>query len=145
MTEKKYELEVFSPNGGVCVADGMSDPRDASGYSAEDLISLGCVSSPKHAGLIEKTKKVSEVEIGKFDAILVAGGQSPMFTFESAHDLHKKFVEFHDAGKVTVALCHGVATLRYAKLSNGPYSRRARPSPASPTSRRTSPTTRSGR
>jgi len=21
MTEKKYELEVFSPNGGVCVAD----------------------------------------------------------------------------------------------------------------------------
>ena len=54
-----------------------------------------------------------------FDAILVAGGQSPMFFFEGATNLHKKFVEFYEAGKVTCALCHGVAILRYARLSNG--------------------------
>src|SRR5262245_48908612 len=119
MTEKGYELELFSPNGGKCEADKMSDPRDASGYSAEDLITLGFVNSPKHAPLIEKTRKVSELELSRFDAIVVAGGQAPMFTFESAHDLHDKFVEFYEAGKVVVALCHGVAILRYAKLSNG--------------------------
>jgi len=42
-----------------------------------------------------------------------------MFTFEGAHGLHRKFVEFYEAGKIAAALCHGVAILRYAKLSNG--------------------------
>ncbi len=121
MTEKGYEVELFSPSGGKCEADAMSDPRDASGYSAEDLLTLGFVHSPKHASLIDNTKKVSEIELAKFDAILVAGGQAPMFTFESAHDLHEKFVEFYEAGKIAVALCHGVAILRYAKLSNGQH------------------------
>ena len=64
---------------------------------------------------------VSEIDIAKFDAILVAGGQAPMFTFEAAHDLHKTFVQFYEAGKLAVALCHGVAILRYAKLSNGQH------------------------
>jgi putative intracellular protease/amidase len=121
MTENGYEVELFSPKGGTCEADAMSDPRDASGYSAEDLISLGFLSSPKHAALIENTRKVSEIEVSEFDAILVAGGQAPMFTFESAHDLHEKFVDFYEAGKIAAALCHGVAILRHAKLSNGEF------------------------
>jgi putative intracellular protease/amidase len=119
MTEHGYEVEVFSPNGGKCEADAMSDPRDASGYSAEDLMSLGFLSSAKHAALVENTKKVSEMDVAKFDGVIVAGGQAPMFTYESAHDLQKKFVEFYEAGKLACALCHGVALLRYAKLSNG--------------------------
>ncbi len=32
--EAGYEVEIFSPDGGRCAADGLSDPRDASGYSA---------------------------------------------------------------------------------------------------------------
>ncbi len=117
--EVGYEVEVFSPAGGKCEADGMSDPRDASGYSASDLISMGFVSTPNLAALVEKTKPVSEISVARFDAIIVAGGQAPMFNFERATDLHNKFVEFYEAGKVTAALCHGVALLRYAKLSNG--------------------------
>src|SRR5664279_57035 len=42
-TETGYQAEVFSPDGGKCEADGMSDPRDASGYSSTDLISMGCL------------------------------------------------------------------------------------------------------
>lgn len=121
MTERGYEVAIFSPKGGKCEADAMSDPRDASGYSAEDLISLGFIHSSKHAVLIENTKPVSEIDVQQFDAILVAGGQAPMFTFDSARDLSKKFVEFYEAGKLAAALCHGVAILRYAKLSNGEY------------------------
>jgi putative intracellular protease/amidase len=117
--EAGYEVEVFSPAGGRCEADGMSDPRDASGYSASDLISMGFINTPSLAALVEKTKPVSEINVGRFDAIIVAGGQAPMFSFEKATDLHKKFVEFYEAGKVACALCHGVALLRYAKLSNG--------------------------
>jgi putative intracellular protease/amidase len=121
MSEKGYEVEVFSPAGGKCEADAMSDPRDPSGYSSSDLITLGFINSPKLAALVEDTKKVSEIDVNKFDAIVVAGGQAPMFTFEGATDLLKKFVEFYEAGKLTSALCHGVAILRYAKLSDGEY------------------------
>ncbi len=117
--EAGYEVEIFSPSGGKCVADGMSDPRDSSGYSASDLISMGFISTPSLAALVEKTKPVSEIPVARFDAIVVAGGQAPMFSFEKATDLHAKFVEFYEAGKIAAALCHGVALLRYAKLSNG--------------------------
>jgi len=44
-----------------------------------------------------------------------------MFTFEKAIPLQRKFVEFHEAGKLAAALCHGVAILRYAKLASGEY------------------------
>lgn len=117
--EAGYEVEIFSPAGGKCEADGMSDPRDASGYSASDLISMGFIATPRLAALVEKTKPASEISVAKFDAIVVAGGQAPMFTFEQAEGLHKKFVEFYEAGKIASALCHGVAILKYARLSNG--------------------------
>lgn len=121
LTEKGYEVEVFSPAGGKCEPDAMSDPRDPSGYSASDLISLGFIHTPTLAALIEDTKPVSALDVNNFDAIIVAGGQAPMSNFEAASDLHQKFVEFYEAGKLACALCHGVAILRYAKLSNGAY------------------------
>ena len=119
LAEKGYEVELFSPQGGKCAADTMSDPRDASGYSSSDLISLGFIATPQLAALVENTRQVNEIESSAFDAIIVAGGQGPMFTFDQATDLHYKFVEFYESGKVACALCHGVAILRYATLSNG--------------------------
>lgn len=120
-TEKGYEVEIFSPAGGRCEPDAMSDPRDESGYSATDLISMGFIHTPSLAALVEETRNVSDVDVDRFDALVVAGGQAPMFTFEKAENLHRKFVEFYEAGKITAALCHGVAVLRYAKLSDGDY------------------------
>ena len=117
--EAGYEVAIFSPSGGKCDADGMSDPRDSSGYSARDLISMGFIHTPGLASLVQDTKPVSEINLSAFDAMVVAGGQSPMFSFEKATDLHKKFVEFYENGKVAAALCHGVAVLKYARLSNG--------------------------
>ncbi len=119
--ERGYEVEVFSPAGGKCEPDPMSDPRDPSGYSSSDLISMGFICTPRLANLVENTRSVAEIDVDRFDAIVVAGGQGPMFTFDRATDLHKTFVEFYDAGKIAAALCHGVAILRYAKLSNGEY------------------------
>lgn len=117
--EAGYEVELFSPDGGKCEADGMSDPRDPSGYSASDLISLGFLSTPSLAALLEKTKPITELSAARFDAIVVAGGQAPMFSFDKATALHQKFVEVYEAGKLACALCHGVAVLRYARLSSG--------------------------
>lgn len=118
-TEAGYEVEVFSPEGGACEPDAMSDPRDASGYSAHDLVTLGFVNKPELLALTKNTRKAADIDVGKFDAIVVAGGQAPMFTFDKATGLQKKFVEFFEAGKLAAALCHGVAILRYAKLGSG--------------------------
>jgi putative intracellular protease/amidase len=117
--EVGYEVELFSPDGGKCEADAMSDPRDPSGYSASDLISLGFIHTPALAALVEDTRPVSQIDVARFDAIVVAGGQAPMFGFERATALHAKFVELHQAGKIVAALCHGVAILRYARLPSG--------------------------
>jgi putative intracellular protease/amidase len=117
--EAGYEVEVFSPDGGACQADAMSDPRDPSGYSASDLISLGFLSTPRLAALVAATRPIAQLEVGAFDAIVVAGGQAPMFTFDRATALHAVFTAFYEAGKIAAALCHGVAILRYATLSTG--------------------------
>lgn len=120
-TEAGYEVEIFSVSGGKCEADAMSDPRDPSGYSKTDLISLGFIHTPDLAGLVESTRAVTDIDVSKFDAIVVAGGQAPMSTFSDATTLHAKFGEFYEAGKIACALCHGTAVLRYAKLSSGEY------------------------
>lgn len=110
-TEKGYEVEIFSPDGGKCEADAMSDPRDPSGYSSSDLISMGFISTPKLAALVGNTKSLADLDVQHFDAIVVAGGQAPMFTYDKAIGLQKKFVEFYERGKIAAALCHGVALL----------------------------------
>ncbi len=82
---------------------------------------MGFINTPKLMQLTENTRPVSELRIDAFDAMVVAGGQAPIFNFEKATVLHRKFVEFYEAGKIVAALCHGVAILRYAVLSSGAY------------------------
>ncbi len=118
-TEAGYDVELFSPDGGPCAADAMSDPTDASGYSATDLITRGFMSTTALAALVERTAPISAIDLDAFDAIVVAGGQAPMFTFDRAAALQRTFVAFFERGKVAAALCHGVALLRYTTLANG--------------------------
>lgn len=80
-TERGYQVEIFSPEGGELFADAYSDPEDASGYSAHDVLSLGFKKSPTHATLIQNTKSLTTLKVEDFDAIFVTGGQSPMVTF----------------------------------------------------------------
>jgi putative intracellular protease/amidase len=118
-TEAGYQVEVFSPDGGRCEADAMSDPEDASQWQAEDVISRCYKHDPDFVQLVEKTRPVAELDVADFDAMVVAGGQGPMFTFETATTLQNKFVEMFEAGRLVAALCHGVAVLRYARLTSG--------------------------
>lgn len=119
--EAGYVVELFSPDGGRCEGDAMSDPNDPSGYSRTDLISQGFLHTPELKALVETTRPVAEIDVDAFDAIVVAGGQSPMFSFERAVALHETFAAFHAAGKIAAALCHGVAVLKYAKSADGAF------------------------
>jgi len=118
-TEAGYQVEVFSPDGGRCEADAMSDPEDPSQWQAEDVISRGYKHDPEFVKLVEHTKPIAELDVDRFDAIVLVGGQGPMFTFKQATALHARFVQMYEAGKLCAAMCHGVAILRYARLSTG--------------------------
>ena len=58
-TEHGYEVELFSPDGGPCEPDAMSDPNDASGYSASDLISQGFIHTPALRARVDATRPVA--------------------------------------------------------------------------------------
>lgn len=118
-TEKVYEVEIVSPDGGKLELDGFSDPRHESAYSAHDLISLGFLSSPNHSELLENTKSISQVKIDDYDALFLAGGQSPMYTFIDNQKLHKFVADFYDAGKVVAIVCHATCVLLKAKTKDG--------------------------
>jgi putative intracellular protease/amidase len=80
---------------------------------------MGFVNTPALAALVDNTKPVSSIRVTDFDALVVAGGQAPMFNFEGAKSLQSKILEFYGAGKVVAALCHGVALLRFLKTQEG--------------------------
>ena len=60
--EKGYEVEIFRPGGGKCEADAMSDPRDASGYSSSDLITMGFIATARLAALVENTRRAVRLQ-----------------------------------------------------------------------------------
>jgi putative intracellular protease/amidase len=118
-TEAGYEVEIRSPKGGALQADGYSDPEDASGYSAHDILSLGFKKSRAHAALLDDTKSIEAAKAADYDALFVAGGQSPMVTFRGAAKLQKLVADFYEAGKITALVCHGTCLLLETKLSDG--------------------------
>jgi putative intracellular protease/amidase len=121
LTERGIEVTIASPNGGKVEMDALSDPRDESRWSAEDLITMGFVNTPELVALLENTPKLADLDLDEYDALLVAGGQSPMFTFRDNEDLKKAIVHFYESEKPTAAYCHGTAALVDVKLSDGSY------------------------
>jgi putative intracellular protease/amidase len=117
--EAGYQVEIRSPDGGALQADSYSDPEDASGYSADDFISLGFKKSPALAAMIEDTRSIAGVDPAGYDAIFVVGGQSPMITFRGNQALSGLVAAFYEAGKATALVCHGTCLLLETRLSSG--------------------------
>ena len=117
--EAGYEVELVSTEGGKIEMDGYSNPTDESGYSAQDVISLGYMQQQSFNQMLENTKKLTEVSEGAYDAIFLVGGQGPMYTFRNNEALEKLFVAFYEAGKPSSAVCHSTTLLLEAKKSNG--------------------------
>jgi len=117
--EAGYEVELVSTEGGKLEMDGYSNPTDASGYSAHDVISLGYMQQKSFNDMLANTKKLTEANAKNYDAIFLVGGQGPMYTFKGNKDLEKLFVAFYEAGKPTSAVCHSTTLLLEAKKSNG--------------------------
>jgi putative intracellular protease/amidase len=118
-TQHGYRVDIASPDGGELKADSWSDPRDESGYSAEDLLSLGFLSSPQHLALVEKSPALSDVDPDGYDAVFLVGGQAPMYTFAEDRRVHDLVASRVAANRVTAVVCHATAVLLTARLPNG--------------------------
>jgi putative intracellular protease/amidase len=121
LTERGMEVTIASPDGGKVELDTLSDPRDRSKWSAEDLITMGFVNTPELMALLENTPKLSDIDLHGYDAIMVAGGLSPMFTYRDSEALKDAIRYFYEAEKPTAIYCHGTAALVDLKLSDGSH------------------------
>jgi putative intracellular protease/amidase len=119
LTEAGYDVDIVSPKGGDLQTDSFSDPEDASGYSAHDILSLGFKKSSTHAALLKGTRSINDVDPSAYDAIFLAGGQSPMVTMIDDTALHAFVAKAYEAGKIVAVVCHGTCILLKTRLSNG--------------------------
>ena len=121
LTERGVAVTIASPGGGKVEMDSLSDPRDESKWSAEDLVTMGFVNTPELVELLEDTPRPADLDLDAFDAIMVAGGQSPMFTFRDDEVLKAAIRHFYESEKPTAIYCHGTAVLVDLKLSDGSF------------------------
>lgn len=117
--EAGYEVELVSTEGGTLMMDSYSNPTDASGYSAHDVISLGYMQQAWFNEMLANTRKLTEVDAADYAAIFLVGGQGPMYTFKDNANLEKLFVYFYEAGKPSAAVCHSTTLLLGARQSDG--------------------------
>lgn len=102
------ELVLASPKGGAMPVDPRSSPTPEQAQSWQ-----AAIEAAKQIG------KLAEVEFQDFDAIFLPGGHGPMFDLPENPDLQRLLREFHDAGKIIAAVCHGPAGLVNATLADG--------------------------
>jgi putative intracellular protease/amidase len=121
LSERGVEVTIASPDGGKVELDSLSDPRDASKWSADDLITMGFLNTPELVALLERTPRLCDLDLEEYDAIMVAGGQAPMFSFRENGHLHDALRHFYEAEKPTCVYCPGTAALVDLKRTDGTY------------------------
>lgn len=114
-----YEIELASTKGGQLEMDAYSNPTDPSGYSSQDVISLGYLQQETFLKLLSNTPTIQEIDHTAYAAIFLVGGQAPMYTFRGNKALEQLFVHFFEAGKPAAAVCHATTLLLEAKTSDG--------------------------
>ncbi len=102
------EMTLASPKGGAMPVDPRSLPTPEQEQAWQPVIAAA-----------KQTVQLSEVRSTDFDAIFLPGGHGPMFDLPDNPDLQRLLREFHEAGKIISAVCHGPAGLVGATLADG--------------------------
>jgi len=114
-----YDVIIASPAGGKVEFDGYSDPTHESGFSANDLLTLGFMKRPDLMKQLDETPAVADLDAAGLAAVFLVGGQSPMYTFRGNEGLMKFFSSFYESGRPSAAVCHATAMLLDTPLSDG--------------------------
>jgi putative intracellular protease/amidase len=108
LLQNNIEMTIASPKGGAMPVDPRSLPDPKQEREWQSAIAAS-----------NQTVKLSEVKSTEFDAIFLPGGHGPMFDLPENSDLQRLLREFHTAGKIIAAVCHGPVGLVGATLSDG--------------------------
>ncbi|KAL0632614.1 hypothetical protein Q9L58_008504 [Maublancomyces gigas] len=109
-------ITVASPAGGEAPLDPSSVEMFKEDKTSQDFLKAD-----------EKVYKESQVlstftgRAYEFDAIFFVGGHGPLFDLTDNPISKALIAEFHTAGKIIAAVCHGSAALLNVKLENGEY------------------------
>lgn len=114
-----WALTFASPQGGPVRHDAMSDPDGGRFANPRDYVSWGFKAAPAVTANLLVTRPLSAIRVEDHDAIFVVGGFAPPTTFIGDEALHRLFVAFHEAGKVSAAICHGTCILLRARRPDG--------------------------
>lgn len=106
MLEPHFTIEFASPNGGKAPLD----PSSVNDFK-DDAESTKFLSDTKAKEGFENTKKLSDVNVDEYAAILYVGGHGPCFDLATDNTNIKVAEEFWKAGKIVSAVCHGPAAL----------------------------------
>jgi putative intracellular protease/amidase len=108
LAKNGVEMTIASPKGGAMPIDPRSLPTPEQEHDWQSAIAAS-----------QQTIELAEVTSTEFDAIFLPGGHGPMFDLPENPDLQRLLREFHEAGKIIAAVCHGPVGLVGAALADG--------------------------
>ncbi len=108
----KYQIDFASVSGDTPFLDALNLAGDPDNLSF--LVGNGWA-------LMQRAKKLSEVDVHPYDAIFMPGGLAPMVDMPE-HPLLKQVIkETYERQAIVGAVCHGPVSLLNVKLSDGSY------------------------
>ena len=109
-----HSVELASPRGGEIPIDPGSREASAQTAATRRLEADGL-----RTGLLSRSRALSELDAGRFDAVFYPGGHGPMWDLAIDPVNAGLLKAFWQAGKPVAALCHGVAALLTARSDAG--------------------------
>ena len=110
-TEAGYEVDIVEPQGRRPRGRRLFRPRGRLGLlrPRPHLARLQEIAHPRCAA--QGQPRHRDVDLADYDAIFVAGGQSPMVTMIDDTALHAFVARAYEAGKIVAVVCHGTCVL----------------------------------
>lgn len=114
LVARGIEVDIASIAGGTA-------PLDPSSLQLTDPVNKQFWETPATRAKLEQTQPLSQIEPGRYQAILFAGGHGTMWDFPKNPDVQRIAASIYEAGGVVAAVCHGPAALVDVKLPSGQY------------------------
>jgi len=109
------EIEIESPLGGAA----PFDPSSIKALGQNDANTDRFLADTEAQHKIAQTMKVSQVDVGRFDAVFFPGGHGTMWDLPNDAGVTRTVESAYALGKVIAAVCHSPAGLVTAKRPDG--------------------------
>ncbi len=103
-----FKVTTATLNGGKVPIDARSKPNDQQKAEWKDAIKQ-----------LQYTRVLNQVDLKKFDAIVIPGGHGVMFDLADSKQATKAIETFVKQDKLIAAICHGPAALVNVKTPKG--------------------------